>query len=344
MNRIESVDIFRLIAIIGVVSGHTTPFKADILVNNETYKYLDVIINQILRFAMPFFFIISGYFWGVKIRRDKDIVLTSINMAKRILTIFIAWSIIYLLPINLSAFFEYGVLGPIKVVYRNICYLIEHPIILLMQGTKGHLWFLVALFFALVLSAIFVNKKRIMFLVLLSSSLYIIGVLAKAYTNTPIGIEINFNTRNGPFFSTLPFVTGYIMSGLNTHTKWLLYGSVVFFLGTFLHFIEIYTLMVAFATSPKQEYVIGTYFMGLGVSMIALSNHPALKNQLLSQFGQLTLGIYAVHLIFVDLLRPIDKYSDSILWELSYMLLAVILSISTSFFLSKNRFLKGIFV
>jgi surface polysaccharide O-acyltransferase-like enzyme len=84
--------------------------------------------------------------------------------------------------------------------------------------------------------------------------------------------------------------------------------------------------------------------MGLGVAMAALSNHSTLKNKMLSKIGQMTLGIYAVHFIFVDLLRPIDKVSDDIVWEVGYVVVVLALSILTSLALSKNKITKKIVV
>jgi surface polysaccharide O-acyltransferase-like enzyme len=174
--------------------------------------------------------------------------------------------------------------------------------------------------------------------------LYLFGVLAKSYADTPIGIPIEFDTRNGPFFSTLLFVTGYLISGREVREKWLFYGIVVFLLGTVMHFAEVYSLYAMYSTGLKQDYVIGTYFMGVGVAMTSLSNHPALRNKALSKIGRMTLGIYAIHYIFVDLLRPIDKALDSIVWELGYVILVLALSVMACSMLSQNKTTKKIVV
>lgn len=344
MNRIESVDLFRLIAIVSVITIHTSPFSTNVSGDDEIYKYLNVILNQLARFAVPFFFVISGYFWGVKIRNGSELISSSLHMAKRILIIFIAWSCIYLLPIKLGAINELGILGSIKVVYWNISDLSQHPVTLLMQGTKVHLWFLIGMLCSLFLCATLVHKKQTKLLIILSIVLYLFGILAKSYANTPIGIDIEFNTRNGPFFSTIFFVTGYILSGKNINKKWLIYGCIIACFGVFFHFIEIYTLWIMFETYPGHDFVIGTYFMGVGVAMSALSNHPLLKSKTLSKIGQMTLGIYAVHLVFVDLLRPIDKAFNSVIWELGYVVIVLVLSIITSLLLSKSKIAKKIVV
>lgn len=344
MNRIESVDIFRLIAVIAVIAIHTTPFRGDVFSSNETYKYIDVTINQLARFAVPFFFVISGYFWGVKIRNGADTYPTSLRMAKRISIIFLAWSAIYLLPINLGTIYEHGFLGPIKAIYWNLTPVIEQPMLLLLQGTKGHLWFLVGLLFSLFITAFFVRTNKIKSLVLLSVALYIFGVLANAYADTPIGLTIGFNTRLGPFFGTLLFVTGYIISGVKIKPSWFLYGAITFSIGALIHFSEIYILLEFFNTKPQHDYVVGTYFMGVGFAMAALSNHPILKSKTLSKFAQLSLGIYAIHFVFVDIFEPIDRHTDSVSWQIAYIAVVFVLSVTSAWLLSKNKVTKKIVV
>ncbi len=276
MKRIESVDSIRLLAIISVIVIHTTPF-ANNPYNSDTYYRASIIINQLARFAVPFFFVISGFFWGLKIRSGEDPFSVTKAMALRISTIFLAWSFIYLLPYNLSAIFEYGLLGPIKVAYWNALNLLEEPGKLFLQGTKVHLWFLVGLLFSLYISLVFVNRKADKSLLIFAFSLYVVGVLFKSYVDTPIGFNVDFNTRNGPFFSTLLFSSGYFLSKNKPNEKWFVYGLGLFFVGCIFHFIEIYTLMKLFGTNMKHDYVFGTYLMGVGAAVLSLSNRRILR-------------------------------------------------------------------
>jgi peptidoglycan/LPS O-acetylase OafA/YrhL len=82
----------------------------------------------------------------------------------------------------------------------------------------------------------------------------------------------------------------------------------------------------------------GTYFMGVGAAMAALSNHAMLKNKVLSEFGKYTLGIYAVHLIFVENLHPVSELTHSPLWAIGYVMLALLLSIATVLLLARTNF------
>ena len=305
---------------------------------------LNVLIDQLARFAVPFFFVISGYFWGIKTRRSASPIPASVSMAKKILTIFLAWSAIYALPVDFGSFAEYGPLGPIKADYWNLNGLIHDPLTLIMQGTSVHLWFLVGLLCALLICAPLVKNKQLKTLIAVSVALYIFGLLAKSYSATPFGIHINFNTRNGPFFGTLFFVSGYLLSSLKPTPKWLGTGLAILGIGYLLHFLELYLLWSWYGTSPHQDYVIGTYFMGVGAAIAALSNHRFLQNDALSDLGKLTLGLYAIHFIFVEMLRPIGKLTTSPFWELGYVILVLMLSVAAVMLLSKHKMARKIVV
>jgi surface polysaccharide O-acyltransferase-like enzyme len=325
-----------------VIAIHTTPFKQELTVQNDIYTYLYYLINQFARFAVHFFFALSGYFYGLKVRVKNQALATAHIMAKKVVIIFLAWSYIYLLPYNISSIYELGILGPIKMTYWNIVDLANNPSLILLQGTKIHLWFLIGLLCALYLVAFFVDKKKIMLLLVITIILYIFGVLAKSYSASSLGINIDFDTRNGPFFSSLLFTTGYILSGLSPSTRWAKRGFLIFVVGLILHFLESYILWEFYGTKADHDYVIGTYFMGTGVTVLALSNHKLLRNKRLSNLGQITLGIYASHFVFVDLLLPLDSYFSNSLWELGYIFLVLMLSITFTFALAKSSYLRKI--
>lgn len=340
MGRIKSIDVFRLLAITFVIAIHTTPFVIRDGDNNQLYNFLSVFINQLARFAVPFFFIISGYFWAIKIKKKQSVLRPSFIMAKKIGIIFLFWSVIYLLPLNFSAFFEYGLLGPVKVAYWHIQDLLKNPILLIFEGTRVHLWFLMSLIYALFINALFIHFGRVKELILFSVVLYLFGLLAKAYAGTPIGILIDFNTRNGPFFSTIFFTTGYVLSAFEAKAKWLWLGLAIFILGCLSHFMEIIILWKFFNTAVSQDYVFGTYFMGLGIAMLALSDHPIFSANRLAVLGRYTLGIYAIHMIYVINFAKIDRVYSSVVWEIGLIFMVLFLSIFTVILLARMSFMR----
>jgi surface polysaccharide O-acyltransferase-like enzyme len=343
VKRIEGVDGFRLIAVTAVIAIHTTPFAFSGWQESDVFS-VPMLINQFSRFAVPFFFVMAGYFWGVKIRGAVGVVPTTVSMAKRIALVFIAWSFIYLLPYNVSSIFQYGLLGPIKQSYWNLSILVQTPLDILAQGTAVHLWFLVGLLTSLVITALFVVGEHVRSLMVCSVVLYAFGLFAKAYLDTPFGIHVDFNTRNGPFFGLIFFASGYVISRMTPNSGWLWKGLVLLTLGYVILFMELSFLHKHYGTSPLQDYVAGTYLVGLGCSLVALSNPSFLRIQSLSETGRLSLGIYAIHIIFVDWFHPIGLLACSPTWEIGYVVLVLLFSIAAVFLMSKSEVLRRLVI
>jgi len=180
-------------------------------------------------------------------------------------------------------------------------------------------------------------------LIILSIMLYVIGLLAKAYADTPLGIHVEFNTRNGPFFGLIFFVSGYMLSRRQPKETWFARGLVLLLAGYILLFSELLFLHHHFGTSMRQDFLIGTYGIGVGSSLMALSNVSFLRSRTLGSIGPLVLGIYAVHSVFVDLLGPsVDKSTGSPLLDLGYVLAVFTLSLGVVYAMSRTRLTRTI--
>nr|WP_319393032.1 acyltransferase [uncultured Desulfobacter sp.] len=336
-SRIKSVDAFRLIAITAVIIIHTSPFAFSVP-DHRIYDFIAVSINQIPRFGVPFFFVISGYFWGQKVRKGFPPLQTAIHTSKRLLQLFFIWSLVYLIPYNdLVLFCFNGTFNElIEKFSKNLQQLSQSPVTSLMQGSKSHLWFFIALLFSLNICAYFIKQKRVKSLIFISILLYGIGLIGKSYSNCFFDFNIQFNTRNGTFFGLIFYVSGYLISKFESDKKWLIYGMFLFLFGVFLHFSEVYYLWKIEGVSPwGHDFVIGTYFMGTGSALIALSNFEFPYLNLMSELGRLTLGIYAIHYIFVDLLQPYKINLESPSYEVINVILVLSFSIISALAISK---------
>lgn len=335
------MDSMRVLAITGVIIIHTTPFRnIDLELHQGQYDLLGTILNILSRFAVPFFFTVAGYFWGLKIRKGQAVTEVSARIAKRLLLILGGWSLVYLLPYNIGAVMQYGALGPFKVWYWHLRELAREPWVMLFEGTHQHLWFLIALLWAMTISALFVTWGRIKLLAAVAVALYVFGILSLSYMDTPIGIKIPFYTLEGPFFGTIFFVTGYILSGYTVQPRWLKMGLGFMLAGFALHFSEAYLLWKWWQIRPMHPYVFGTYLIGLGVTMIALSNPPVLRSEALAKVGRVTLGIYAGHYILVDWLEPVNALISSPLWEVGRVVIVLGVSAWVALQLSKHKHLE----
>lgn len=141
--------------------------------------------------------------------------------------------------------------------------------------------------------------------------------------------------------STGYFLSYYSNSNSNSNRKVGILGGVfIFSLGALCHFTELYYLNLYYDIHLKQDFVFGTYFMALGAGYIALSNHKYLRVHLLSNIGKMTLGIYAIHIVYVDLFKLSSINDYPILWDLAYILIVFVLSVMSTMFLARFKILK----
>lgn len=343
LNRIQSVDVVKLIAITGVIVIHAAPFS-EMSAERCIYRQLEIILNQLSRFAVPFFFIISGYFFGIKERDDKrKIISNTVVTVKRLFLIFFAWNVIYILPYNAGAIYEYGLSGPFKVAYWNLINLASDPIRLIFHGTKAHLWFLAGLIWAVLFTGLFRYWGLYRSAFIIATGLYLAGLLAHSYSDSPFGIHFNFDIRNHIFFSTIFFITGYQLAYFKPRPSWFPTGIAVLALGVAIHSTEIYVLWMLYGTDPDMHsYTIGTYVMGIGTAAIALSNNRLLNIEAFAKMGRYVLGIYVVHYIFVDILSPVSQMISSPFWEIVKVIVILLLSAVVAVLLSKNKYTKKI--
>ncbi len=342
-----SVDIFKVLAVIGVVSGHAVIvddgqlFSKFIFFEEGLWRFLVFLYSQFIRFAVPFFFILSGYLWGQKAR--KGVLLTAdspivVKRIKRIGLVFTAWTIIYLFPFDqFFALFGSGPIAVAKIAYWRFLDLLTDPLRLLNEGSKVHLWYLVALIWAIVITAIFSRVGSPKGLLLFSIALYFFGVFGKSYADTPFGFRTDFDTRNGPFFGTIFFVTGYYLGGLKRQESWGVVGAATFSLGFLMHMTELFLLWQSYRINLLQDYVFGTYFMGLGAALVALSKNTfSLDSKFVSNLGAFALGIYAIHYAYVDALRPVRDILNNPVWSGIYVTAIILLSLGTARLLARN--------
>lgn len=144
----------------------------------------------------------------------------------------------------------------------------------MLEGSKSHLWFLPSLLICLSISSVFVKRNFAPALIIVSILLYITGVLGKSYSSTPYGIDININTRDGPFFGLIFFVTGYYLSRINPSGILMRYGLALLSVGFFAQAFELYILNKNYGVLKIQDYCFSTYLMGIGAAMIGIYSAP----------------------------------------------------------------------
>lgn len=330
---IASIDAMRVLAMLGVILLHS-PWRGDagaMTLDSAT------LLQQLARFAVPFFFVISGYLWAAKCSSADDYRTRSVALSKRALVIFCFWSLLYGIELVIRLIRHEGISSTVEAM-ASVVYPFEPLgfVNSVLQGPVYHLWFLPALAVAAVISGAFLSRGNERLLMVLAIALFVVGLAGSAYAQSPCGFIVNFNFRNGPFFSLLMFVSGYVLHRYGQRMALLPIGTGLAFFGFGLQLVECTWLHQTWGAPFSQDYVLGTFFFGLGMSMIALSNAPFLRQRWLTSIGPLILGVYVSHVFFVARMRPLERIvHEPNLRQITYLASVFVLALITSAMLAR---------
>ncbi|MBR9873641.1 MAG: acyltransferase family protein [Vibrionaceae bacterium] len=316
-KKIVSLEFARIIAMLAIIGLHCQ--MALTYWQWDEVPWVGYILNQIARFAVPLFFLISGYLIQPKLSTNP--LETVKHYSKPLIRIWVVWSVICLLvPFQWQTLSKAGYLAERQGYWD---YLMLSPINSLLEGGLVHLWFLPALLIAVALIAFLVKAGQSRLLLPVALLLYVYGVLAGSYS-TLTELPSPFFTRNGPFFSTLLVVLGY----LAREKQWQWSNSnalLLMVIGVALHFGEAYELMQYDVGFNTHDFLFGTVIWSLGIFMWLLA-HPNFGNMpWVLKWSPSILGIYVSHLLVViimmnvagilelqDLFKDIFIYSTTI--------------------------------
>ena len=300
-----------MLAIIGL---HCQLFTTHTFYNDE--PWLAYLFNQATRFAVPMFFLIAGYLIQPKL--SKAPIETAKRYSLPLIRIWLVWSILSLLmPLNFQAVAESGYLTERQGYWD---YLLSNPVNSLLEGGLLHLWFIPSLIMAVVFTALCVSWDKTRWVLPAAAILYIYGVLAGSYASVT-EIEAPFFTRNGPFFSTLPVVVGYLIRerNLTCNAKT---AATIALVGMGLHFIEAYGLHQHGQTFSNNDYVFSTLLWGVGVLMLLLAKPNWGNVPWVQSFANSVLAIYVSHLLIAAVIFNISGYLGQNSWDKDITLFA----------------------
>ena len=167
----NSIDLAKFVCAILVVMIHVAPFGESA---NSTIVTLNFAVRKCLaRTAVPFFFIASGFFLYRKTSFKKFEIGPSIKYVKRLAGLYLIWSLIYF-PLNLILFRRdsEGMVHALLLYIRNFFF----------AGSYGHLWYLTALIFAVLLTSFLLSRgKSIKTIICLASIFYLAGLLDQSW-------------------------------------------------------------------------------------------------------------------------------------------------------------------
>ncbi|ARP40927.1 acyltransferase [Vibrio syngnathi] len=293
-QRIASIELGRVMAILAIIGLHgqmaLTYWQID------EVPWIGYVLNQAARFAVPLFFLISGYLIQPKLAASPW--ETVLNYSKPLLKVWLAWSIICLvMPFNLAKVGEFGYLGEREGYWG---FLMSTPLNSFLEGGLVHLWFIPALVCAVLIIALLIDLKLNKLLLPIAIALYGYGVLAGSYA-TLTGLEAPFFTRNGPFFGTLMVTLGFLIR----QNQWKVSSTKalgLLALGMLIHFAEAAWLTRFDIAFNIHDFLFGTALWGIGVFMWLLANPNMGNYAWVRAISNRMLGIYVSHLLIIIVL------------------------------------------
>jgi surface polysaccharide O-acyltransferase-like enzyme len=341
--RDRAIDSCRFAAIFAVIFIHTLPFR--------TISWpIFFLINQASGFAVPFFFIASGYLFTKKMDEENEPRLYFHRYVRKLVLVFSAWSLIYL-------FLPFGYIDPVTGTVGHVSYLetlsgrihlaLSDPMVLLVRGIMPHLWFLPALILALTVMYAFNRKGRSQLFLEIAVPLYVLGVMTGSYSFTRIGINLDLH-------GGAPLLTPFLFTGLGMllareAKKPQLKIALAFLLaGLLIHFTEAYILLKylnwPFAYRRRPDFLYGTVPFSLGVMLLTMTPKKLPSTRFVrkavsrlggwtSRMGEFTLGIYGCHMIFVMYLKSLRW--TGVLWQVALPVFAFSCSLTLSVLLRR---------
>lgn len=338
-TRNRTIDLFRVLAIFGVIVVHTSPVTPKGF-GGAVDQLANLMITGAGRLAVPFFFVVSGYFFGRKVRDGAAPLRLFARYAKRLLRIWVLWSLIYLfLPLRLGQWLHQGWWPAVVQQFRHMA---AHPLLIVLVGGKGHLWFLMALVMALAIAAICEKLRARPLSYALGLALYVYGLLTGLYAHTPVGFSAPLDPRNGPFMSTLLVACGYWISGwrgrIDPRASFALAAIGLLGFEAELHWVP----QVSSAYPAIIDYGAFTPVFGAGALLLGLAV-PGLGGRWWPRIGaQCVLGIYVCHDLFVEPAWGLHAYFHSYAWEFAFPVIVFALALGLTLLLLHGRHLRAL--
>ncbi len=296
-NRSTGIDAARFIAVCGI------PF-----IHVEHVAPLNTAIDLAFRFAVPFFFVVAGYFLST-----KPLIEAASKQALRLGVPFAVWLTAYFIASGrpLSSITSVG----------------DFVRLLIYGGPGYHLWFLPSLG---ILSILLLSMRRLPWVVLfaLGVGVLVLAVLLGAYCKPIFGTSGLCAVPVRPLLGFPFLIAGYYLAVHRpSYPVWL--AALLFIGGGLLQAAEAFGLL-SLDRTVNYDVLVGTVPFGIGAFMLALKIPSTEVTRRLGLLGRYSLGIYAAHLIGLWTayrVLPPTSFSATMFDALLALVFAILLSL-----------------
>lgn len=320
-TRITGIDVFRLFAAFCVVSLHIGYFDA-------LGVHTGTIIRLLGRWAVPFFFMVTGYFLESKAEEKYR----AVKPLQRVIVIFVTSSLIFI-PFNIE-----------KMGFSDaMSYFLSSDF--LFRGGHGHLWFISSMIVGL-LFVLFSDSLRLKSFLPLVTILSLLLYLALGSYNPIAESGLVSIARH---FSSIAFIyIGMIFYRCRRMNMKCSLGLIIF--GIFLQLVEAYYLAILLDKDAlEHRFLIGTLLYSLGMFGVSLN----IRNEnltMISKWGKnFSLGIYIVHPYFIwiayglllNILRLPKDVAQILIVPAAFCGSFIFLALTRTYFKSLFRLIDG---
>lgn len=337
-GRNHTIDLIKLVAALFVICIHTKTTSAIDHFERGSFSF---IVDNVARFAVPFFFAASGFL--INFSNSKKVLTRLIS----IVVVCTVWSFIFIY-IRSSNNLEYPAFSfsnnPETNSHLNTIYKI------LFYGYERHLWFFPA--YVIAVGIILSLKRNHVTLIFLAIIFYILGISGQQFkfiypehTNlllepTQDWLQKTYFTRSGMFFAFPCMAIGYITRQYIQRFRQIptyIVSLAVVALFT-LQYFECMAVMTKFNASTA-DYYISTLPLTISILILSIKLHiekPWIKNA-----GKLAGGVYVIHPLFMYYFFILHKdLFEHPAWPYIFTPMLFILSIISSVIISKIPLLR----
>lgn len=300
---------------------------------------LGSVVDCFARLAVPFFFLISGYY-----SYNCDLIV----LKRRL------WRNTGLLVVSTFIYFVWGVWQAFRVTEAGFVNYISGKITLLsirqfllfgVNPFMNHLWFLYALvncYLFLILSVVVFRTKKVLYAFLGSSMVVLILLHFYLGTFMPIIQDVvidHYYFRNGWLFGIPMFLVGLFINKWNQ--KRAIGVSLVRTVSGFVFVLGVLLAEWQWSQYGKIDMPIGIFFASIALFML-LNDLPGSTNNGFNKIaiflGQTSLWIYVVHKLVGEWIRVYSTKYGFLTWVVSndnrFPVVVMILSVLLSFIIT----------
>lgn len=335
-TRVSEIDVLKGIAIIAVLTIHTTSNAVVTLEKSSLSYILFTSINRLAQFAVPAFIFASAMLLTYNYSDKLDIGVFYKKRFKNVIFPYISWIVIY------GAYLVVRYHMPLKSILT-----VQN---LLLGGMFYHMYFIVIivqlyLLFPLLLYLYKLINKNIYTVVISIVLLQIADILLFRHLGNSSVLFITYIS----FFVAGMYIGDNIKTWIKNHT---LEGIISLIISIILGYLFVRISFLSFAGKAVNDDLYNlhwyTYTLMASIFFMALST-PILKLHYLSMIlikaGKLSFGIYLMHPLVLDILTHLLKTGKPIIFDI-YIIIEFIVILIISYIITKiiRKIPFGIFI